>query len=191
MKLENKAKFKFGQLLILSFLFLGTLNLWNLYVYFLFGAAVIAILMNFRDLHVDWSVFVLIAFSFCYLIFFPDASSSITTALKCLIYPICYILGLNFIRKENDLESQSYIDKQVQLVITICALGMFAHYLLNMLVNFDSLFRNNIDFWTGETMVATGHAGLAILAVGLFAAWLFDSSKRKIVALFDIFPVSA
>lgn len=191
MKKDRKTNFKFAQIVILILLFFGTMNVRNLYFYFLFGAAVIGILMNGRFLRVNGMVAVLLLLSLCYLLFYPNASSSMTTALKQFLFPMCYLMGLNFIRKEDSGLRSDRAEQQMTAAIVVCAMGAFGHYLLNMSINFGSLLRNNVDIWTGGIVSATGQAGLAIFALGVFSAWMFDGKKRKPIAALGLILILA
>ncbi len=189
MRLKKKTDFKSNQIVILLLLFLGTINVGNLYFYFIFAAASITILLNARSIRIDRIFVVLLLFALCYIIFYPSATNSFKTILKYALYPMCYLLGLNFLAKERETGADDRTERQIATAITICAMGMFVHYLLNMSVNFDRLVRNSIDFWTGELMAATGQAGLAILALGVFVAWLFDDGKKKLYATVGLFLI--
>lgn len=47
-----------------------------------------------------------------------------------------------------------------------------------MALNISSLNRNTVDVWTGEVMLATGQASLAIMAIGVFSACLFSETSK-------------
>ena len=102
MLLKKKKDFKLTGIVILALLFLGTVNLANLYFYFIFVAASAVILLNLRALRVDWVVVVLLLFALCYIIFYPGVASNIKTILKYILYPMCYVMGLNFVTKEDN-----------------------------------------------------------------------------------------
>ena len=188
MKLADNSKFTIPQLLVLSCFFLSNMNVGNLYAYFFFAAFAVAIVANIRRLVIDHWFIVLMLFSTCYLIFCPNVTTSMTTILKQFNYPMCYLLGLNFIAETKGFSDEQK-EYQRQAAFVLPALGAFAHYILNMVTNFDSLLRNTVDVWTGEMMPATGQVCLAILAVGVFAAWLFSETKRwvKILSAVGIF----
>lgn len=183
MKLKKQTDFKFVQIVILGMLLGGTINVGNLYFYFLFGASLLALLVNFRSLKVDWMVPILVLLSFLYIVFDPYAQAGMTAILKQFLFPMCYVLGLNFIHKENNFGEHEKTERQIKVAIIVCAFGAFVHYLLNMSINFSSLSRNNVDYWTGNVLTATGQACLAILALGVLVAWLFDGGKKKVYAI--------
>ncbi len=183
MKLKKQTSYKFVQIIILVLLFLGTMNLGNLYFYFLFGASLISIFINFRSLKVNWMVPILFVFSFLYILFDPHANSNVITMIKQLLFPMCYLLGLNFLYKKEDSSNN---EKQISVAISVCSLGALIHYLLNLMINFTSLSRNTVDFWTGEVVTATVQAGLAVMALGVFSSWLFNNGKKRIIALIGI-----
>lgn len=191
MKKDRKTNFKFAQIVILILLFLGNMNVRNLYVYFLFGASVIGILMNGRFLRVDGMVAVLLLLSLSYVVFDPIASDSLTTVIKQFLFPMCYLMGLNFVRGEGAAELGEREERQISTAIAVCAMGAFGHYLMNMALNFGSAFRNNVDIWTGEILSATGQAALAVFALAVFSAWLFDTKRKKIPAILGLILIMA
>ena len=182
--------FEVWQIAILILLFLGHMNVKNLYFYFIFGTAIIFILVNYRCVKIDKIFIILLLFSFCYILFYPNARNSITTVLKHILYPLCYLFGMNFIREKDKLVEER-VEQKVSITMVICVLGVFLHYMLNMIINFNSLDRNNKDFWTGEVVSATGQAALAVLAVGVFSAWLFDRKKNKVIAVCGLLLIMA
>ncbi len=185
MKLSVNSKFTISQLLILGCFFLSNMNVANLYAYFFFAAFAVVIIANIRRLVIDHWFIVLMLFSTSYLIFCPNVTTSMTTVLKQFNYPMCYLLGLNFISPTSGFtEEQKEYQRKAAFVLP--ALGAFAHYLLNMVTNFDSLLRNTVDIWTGEIMPATGQVCLAILAVGVFTAWLFSETPKWLKVLSGI-----
>lgn len=179
MKLVLKSKFNIFQLLILVLLFLGSMNFFNLYFYFLFAAFGIVVVANFRGFIADSLFFVLLILSFSYVLFYPNTLESVTSIIKRFIFPMCYLMGLNFF-KTDKMGRINHEDREYQLkfAFVVPALGAFAHYLLNMAINFTSLKRNTVDIWTGEVMPATGQACLAVMAVGVFSAGLFSETTK-------------
>lgn len=96
--------------------------------------------------------------------------------LKQLAYPICYLLGLNFVK--YDLQSDRGVvsgEKSLTSAFFVVSMGAFSHYILNMFANIGSLSRNTIDIWSGKTLLATGQAALAVLAAAFFWAIMFSS----------------
>ena len=178
MRINLDLKKNIPQILILILFFLGTMNCFNMYFYFLFAAFGIGILVTYRNVKVDFNVISLTVLSVLYIFLF-FGYSSVTLVLKQFIYPLCYVLGLNFIRFERDeFRIKTYDNSKVELAIVLPALGPLFHFLLNFNANATSLLRNTIDYWTGEMVTATAQAGLAVLAIGVFAAWIF-STKGK------------
>lgn len=191
MRLNKYTGFKGVQFVILGMLFVGTMNLGNLYFYFMFGASLFALFVNFRSLKADRMVVMLLALSFLYIIFDPYARTSMTSILKQFLFPMCYLMGLNFIRNETALYEETKNERQIMAAIVVCASGAFMHYLLNMSINFNSLSRSNVDYWTGNFLTATGQACLAVLALAVFIAWLFDSGNKKIYGIVGLVLILA
>ncbi len=194
MKIALKSKFSISQILILTLLLLASMNVLNLYFYFLFAAFLVSVIANFRHFIVDKLFFVLLAFSLSYLIFYPESLSSVTLIIKRFIFPMCYLMGINFLNYEkNDSMDTKKRESILKAAFLIPAIGAFLHYLLNMAVNIGSLSRNTTDIWTGEVMLATGQACLAIMAIGAFSATLFSeiSTKSKIISAVGLLGVFA
>ena len=188
MKIQLNSKFNLSQIFVLILLFLGSMNVFNLYYYFVSAAFLVCLIANFRNIKFDRIFIVLLLFSVSYLIFYPKSWDSITTVLKQFSFPMCYIVGLNFIRPKTseEVSQNSYKEHQISIAIIILAMGAFAHYLLNMLININSLVRNATDIWTGSMVTATGQACLAVMATGVLFAMLF-SNKSKIVKGLSLF----
>ena len=179
MRIALKSEFSLSQIIILTLLLLASMNVLNLYFYFLFAAFWVSVIASFRNFVVDKLFFVLLVLSFSYLIFDPDSLSSITLIIKRFIFPMCYLMGLNFLNQgKNDSKTAVSREKILKTGFLIPAIGAFFHYLLNMAVNINSLNRNTVDVWTGEIMLATGQACLAIMAIGVFSATLFSESSK-------------
>lgn len=192
MKIALKSKFSFSQILILALLLLASMNVLNLYFYFLFAAFLVSVIANFRSFIVDKLFFVLLVFSLSYLIFYPESLSSVTLIIKRFIFPMCYLMGLNFLNQgKADCADNVNREYALKTAFLIPAIGAFIHYLLNMAVNISSLSRNTTDIWTGEIMLATGQACLAILAIGAFSATLFSegSPRDKIISAVGLIGV--
>ena len=192
MKIALRSKFSFSQILILTLLLLASMNVLNLYFYFLFAAFLVSVVANFRSFIVDKLFFVLLIFSLSYLIFYPESLSSVTLIIKRFIFPMCYLMGLNFLNQgKTDCEDKDNREHILKTAFSILAIGAFIHYLLNMAVNISSLSRNTTDIWTGEVMLATGQACLAILAIGAFSATLFSEGlpRDKIISAVGLIGV--
>lgn len=192
MKIALRSKFSFSQILILTLLLLASMNVLNLYFYFLFAAFLVSVVANFRSFIVDKLFFVLLIFSLSYLIFYPESLSSVTLIIKRFIFPMCYLMGLNFLNQgKTDCEDKDNREHILKTAFSIPAIGAFIHYLLNMAVNISSLSRNTTDIWTGEVMLATGQACLAILAIGAFSATLFSEGlpRDKIISAVGLIGV--
>lgn len=189
MRIKLNSKFTLIQTLLLVFLFLASANVFAKYFYFIFIAFVMVLINSKGKIRVDISLLLLVLFSLLYILFDADSRNNIMNAMKHLAYPMCYFMGLNFLRK-NDLKAvkSAQAEKQVSTLISVIAMGAFFHYLLNFIINIDSLTRNNTDIWSGETLNATGQAALSIMAISVFITTLFfaKSSIKRLVSIVGV-----
>ena len=145
----------------------------------------VMIVSNSKSLRMDIWTIVLVLFSCCYVIFDSNTLNSVNKIVKIFLYPMCYLVGLNFVKgKFFTRFTSNDTGNQMKMVFVVAALGPFVHYLLNFIFNFDSFNRNTIDVWTGELMSATGQAILAFMAIGFFVTCLWSNTQRntKLVA---------
>jgi len=193
MKIRIKPIYSFSESVILLLLFFGNMNVGNLYFYFIFLACFVCIFVHSRNVKIDILFVVLTLFSLCYLVAFPGARNSLTTIIKQFIYPMSYLIGLNFTKQVTEQSELRINEQKLSAFFVVPAIGMFVHYLLNLLVNYSSISRNTIDIWTDKVISATGQACLAVLATAVFFSMLFcgESKTKKLVALFGLLVIFA
>ena len=184
-KYDNNSM-SFSDKLILFILFLSTMNFMGKYFYCIFIAFFIFIFSRKFSLKISYDFLFLVILSFSFFLFSPSSQSSLITLFKPLAYPLCYIIGFNFLR----VKEESYIDferncKTVYNSIIILALGSFVHLCLNMIINQGSTFRNTVDVWSEEILYATGQVAFCCIGIGVVCAVFMsvNSLKHKIVAL--------
>lgn len=181
---KPKKKLNKSQVFLLVLLFAGMMNLFNLFFYFVVVLFVFSVFFNYRHIKIDRMTVLLLAFSLCYLLFLPNSRNSVMAVLKQFAYPMCYLVGLNFIKRDTQSLNPDAEEFQQSAAIIIVSMGAFTHYFANILSNADNfMIRNVIDIWTGELLSATGQAGLAVLAVGVFVSLLFFNNNKLISAI--------
>lgn len=175
-----EIKYSIKQSLILFLLFLSSMNLFAKSFYFVFAAFVILILST-KKIRINSDIFLLLMFSATYAVF-AGLYHDVLSFLRVFAMPLCYLLGINFFENRDcNITDKNFVDKKTVMSICIPALGAFAHYCINYLMNNDSAYRNTIDIWTGESLSATGQACLAIIAVGVFLYVLFSFEKHNVI----------
>ena len=178
MRIAFNKKYAIIQPLVLVLLFLASMNAFSKYFYFIFIAFVVLLFKENLKLKADRMFFLLLSFSALFVVFSPDTSGSLMLSLKQFAYPLCYLIGLNFqTRRDRNNAFSAEVQNKVYFAISLMALGAFAHYCLNFLINIDSLARNNVDFWSGEILNSTGQAALSIMAVAVFVSTIFSQAR--------------
>lgn len=176
-------------LLILSCVFLGSLNMINRYYYFIYIALLLLVVTPNRKMLFNFEFLVLMLFSLSLLIFDPSNQTMFTNMIKPFTYPLCYFMGLNmFVRnkeKDNNLLEE---EKKTSTVIYVVTGGVMLHFILNMITNKGINTRHVIDFWTKDGMSATGQATLACLMIAIAIAFLFSKvgKLKKIIAIVSL-----
>lgn len=170
--------------IILCLLFVAATNFANKYFYIVFLAFAVYLLFIQR-VAFNFDVICLFFLSFSIIFFAPWARDTVLSMIKPLVYPICYIMGIGVCsRKCYDCDI-AVKEKHVEKVFVVIALGMFVHYLLNWVSNFDADQRNTVDFWTHKELAATNQAVMAVMILGVAIALLFSkvSVLKKIIAV--------
>ena len=162
-------------------MFLSALNVINRFYYCIYFAVLLFMLRPYRKIRLNASVLVLLVLGLSTMIFDPVARSRVLDAIKPFTYMLCYVLGFSMFQTndlaELDLKQE---EKKTASLIHLMAAGTFVHFALNVVTNFDENKRNIADFWTKDTLAATGHAAIACISVGVAVAFLFsDGEKRK------------
>ena len=179
MRLSLKSKItvnNFFRIATLSLIFLAALNFIDRYFYCVYLAFFVMLVTPKRRLRFSYSSIFLLGLAISMLIFDPDSRNGITSMLKPFIFFIAYTMGLSFLGQENSLEEDYTFTRNI---IYAVAGGAFVHFALNLVINWGSLSRNTIDFWTQSVLGATGQACLACICVGIIAAFLFSNVTRK------------
>ncbi len=168
--------------IVLILMFLGALNVIDRYYYFVYAAFAVFLITPDRKIRFNYSTAFLLVFGISFAIFSPNVTASITSMLKPFIFLIAYTMGVSLLDKHSPYAQDS---RHVRRIIYAVAGGAFVHFLLNLLTNWGSLFRNTIDIWTQSVLSATGQAALASMCVGLSAAFIFSkvSKPKKILAI--------
>lgn len=186
---NNKYKFSLSQSVVLVFMFLASMNFFSKYFYLVFIAVLIQFCFNGCKLRIDKTTLVLLCFSVAYVVFFLNTRINLLDSIRLFAYPMCYLIGLNFFNR-NDMKVTNATTTQNKTIvaITLVALGAFFHYVLNWIINWGSIYRNNIDIWSGQILNATGQSALAVIAIAVFVANLF-ASKMKSTKIFSIIGI--
>ncbi len=175
---KNKV-FSFGEKLVLICLFLMSMDFYNKYSYLAFCAAGLFVIQR-RSMKLpamSLAVWVL-SMSLCFL---SPHARSLTGMIKPFVFPLCLLIGYNM----TD-EHSANREIAVERIIVVLALGAFAHFAGDMILNWGvAEQRNTIDIWTMESMAATRQAGLSCIMIAVTVSWLF-SEKSKLVKLFAV-----
>ena len=166
--------------LILLFMFLAALNFFGGFYYCIFVTAVLFIFLPNRKLQLNYSMVSLLIFSLSLLVFNPLHQDSLFNMIMPFIYPFCYVIGFGLF-SNNETVSDNLLEEEngVFRVVYVLAGGTLMHFLLNMVVNWGIMNRNDvIDVWSGDIMAATGQATLASVAVGPIVALLFSKGDK-------------
>ena len=182
--LSQKTKYSFFQIILLGLFLLISMNFANLYFYLVFVAFFICFVANLNTMKMDIVFIFLMLFSICYAIFYGSLGDTYKTIMKQFVYPMCYFVGLNLFSNKKKTTNAVDANNQVAISVYVVAIGALIHFVLNAWTNRGSENRNTIDFWTKEVSSATGQALLAVLALSVFATWLFQSKgiKKKLLA---------
>lgn len=178
--------------IILSFIFLGSLNLINRYYYCIYIAALLFLVSPRRKICFNFTFVTLICLSLSILIFDPSSQTMITSMIKPFTYPLCYLMGLCMFtygnQQSNDLLKE---EKRTSAIVLVIAAGVMLHFILNMFTNWGITTRHVIDFWTKNEMSATGQATLACIMIAVAAAFIFSKvgKAKKIIAIVSLLTI--
>lgn len=166
--------------ILLSMLFLMSLNFVSRFYYMVFFAAMFLLIVQHHAIKLPRAVLPSLLLSISLCLFSPTASASILGLLKQFAYPLCVLIGYNLISSTTT----KVAEKQATTVTITLAMGAYVHYLLNLLLNRGMASeRNMFDIWTGSTFSATGQAALACMIVAVAMAILFISRKKTVKLL--------
>ena len=174
------------QAIILILLFMASMDFFSLHYYCVFAAFAFCMLLTSGRISLDYSFILLIGLAITYAFFVVLSDFSVTSILKPFTYPLCYFIGLNIFSESKS--NFKVLQKKINKAIIIVSMGAFTHYMLNLLLNFNSLKRNTIDIWSGSVRSATGQASLANMAIAVFITLLFSNTliKAKIVSVIGL-----
>lgn len=166
--------------MVLFLMFLSALNLINRFYYCIFFAVLFFMLHPFRKVRLNTSVIVLLVLGLSTAIFDPMARSRILDAIKPFTFMLCYILGFSMFQNKGmgELDIRQ-AEKKTATIMYLMAAGTFVHFILNVVTNTDIDNRNIDDFWTKDTLAATGHAAIACISVGVAVAFLFSGAEKR------------
>lgn len=183
----KKAKFLWEQYVVLLFLFLGAMNFITRYYYWFFIAFFLFCLLV-KKIRLDGSLIWLLGLSLSILLFSKGATDSITNMLKPFVYPLCYLMGSGLLKHYKTNSEKETNENLIVKVLIILALGLLVHLLLNLFTNIGSVDRNTVDFWTKDTLSATGQTALSCLPIAMICACLFLKTKKwhKILAIIGL-----
>lgn len=176
---SNKSGLSFRgyQIIVVTLLFMMSMNVVNRFFYLAFFAAGVCIIMERNAIRVSGSMIPTICFSISLCAFSPSTGGSVLGFIKQFAYPLCTLVGYNLISSNKSEVAEG----QATDLTVILAGGACGHYFLNMLRNWGgAASRNTIDFWTNTVIAATGQAALACMMVAVAAGFLFSESSRWI-----------
>jgi hypothetical protein len=162
---------------------LAALNFFDMYYFFIcFATMAICISIN-KKIQFDLTFLLLMLFSISLLIFNNRAKGSIQSITKQLVYPMCYLIGLNIMNASNDLNDCKY--KKYMIVLAYATLG---HAIMNMFYNFQLGYvhdRDTYDIWTKNMASATGQAMLFCIFIGCLPSFLLipDGKLERVCSL--------
>ncbi len=166
--------------MVLFLMFLSALNLINRFYYCVYFAALFFVLHPFRKVRLNASVVVLLVLGLSTMIFDPMSRSGMLSTIKPYTFMVSYILGFSiFQNKERGKLDLGQEEKKIAKIIYLMAAGTFVHFILNIVTNADIDERNINDFWTQDTLAATGHAAIACISVGVAVAFLFSEKEKR------------
>lgn len=168
--------------IILFLLFLASLNFVTRYYYWNYIAFAFFLLTPRCQIRVNVSSLFLFILAVSMLIFDPNSRNGLTDMIKPFVFFVAYTIGMGLSTGRENHETKT---KEVERIIYVCAFGALFHFILNLLLNINSLERDTIDVWTDTVLSATGQASLASMCVGIVAALLFSDRVRrtKIIAV--------
>lgn len=156
--------------------------------YYIIAIAFIAFVIASGKIYFDGTTIILLSLSLVFAMCNLTAGEPLAVVLKHFAYPICYMLGFGFIKKEQQNDRIIEIEPLINRVLIVIALGVFIHCMLNFTINFgDATSRNTVDFWTGETKSATVQASILCIPIAFFLAQFFSKISRTKKFLVVIF----
>ncbi len=186
MHTQNESHMRLTQKIIVFLLFLANMNFFQKSFYWIFLSFAFLLLSSNGKVKIDVGAVLLTIFSVAYILFSSSIRGDAVLMMKNFAYPLCYLIGLNFITQEDEAK---YSTNKKESIITaatiIVGLGSFVNYALNMVINIGSSSRNTIDIWSGSIMSATGQALMAVTALCIFCALLF-SAKTWLLRLTSV-----
>ena len=181
-----KSKFQIWEIALLVALFFFSISLFNLagYIY----SAIIAVMLVFNVVRIKLSIPELILLFFSVSLFGFDLyhnGFNIESLILYLLGPwTAYMIGKMFVMNSKH-------ENAFMILITVLALGMFLHGILNLyaytksnhFATYDN-YRRSVDFWRQELVAVTVTGMYFTFAAGLSIGALFSNTRTlfKIIA---------
>lgn len=163
-------------------IFLGAMNFINRYYFCIYIGFIIFLMTPGRKITVNSAFVYLMMLSASILIFDPDSVVNVTAAIKPFTFPVCYVMGMNFLNNNDGYDKHH---RTTSMIVFLLAAGSLVHYALNMYSNQGAIERNTVDYWTNAVMSATGQASIVCITIGVIAGYLF-SDVNKVKKVFAI-----
>lgn len=178
-KFNGGTNFSTGEKLILFLLFLSFIDLKQYGMHMMLCAFALFGCMRGK-LYAPKGALPMLLLTASLVVFSRSALSGLTSIITCIIWPLAYLLGYGLITNTDDDDAE-HMQSRAWALLKLAAAGLFAHYVLNMLINFGTqdLGRNTLDFWSGEPRAATGQAALAIVPMGWAVAKIVNAGSFK------------
>ena len=177
-KIDRSTNFSIAEKLVLFVLFLSFIDVKLYGMHFMVAAFALFCCMKGR-VYAPSGVLPMLLMTVSLVLFWDGAFGDSTSMVKCVVWPVAYLLGYGLIKQSA--KEENIAEKRVTSLIKLIVFGLLAHYTLNMLVNYgdNALGRNTLDFWSGETRAATGQAALAIIPLGWAVAGIANAESFK------------
>lgn len=171
------ALFTSGEKLLLAVLFLSAIDIKFYSMHLMILTLILYCLMKGK-LSVSNGTLPMLLLTVSLLFFGDGATQDLTAIVKCAVWAPAFVLGYNLINDSADGETA---EQRAMALLRLFALGFFVHYTLNAIINFGvtDLGRNTLDFWSGQSMTATGQAALACIPSGWFMAKLVHAKSWR------------
>ena len=158
----------------------AAMNVINRYYYFIFLAVGLFFVKPKRRLQIDpLPMLMLFLLALSWLMFSPESLVSVFSPLKSFTYLLCYVMGVSLLDDDVDNSAKKNSYKLFYSVLVAAGAGMLIHYVLNWIININSIERNTVDFWTQTVIAATGQAALACIPLGIAVAVIFSKRDRR------------
>ncbi len=181
MKKNKQINLKAWELPVLAVMFLFAVSVFNKGGYIFAAMAVVMLLLNIRNIKINFPVLWLILFSVIYTAtYFVYNDFNVTDLVIYLLGPwTAYLMGHLFVTRSKK-ENAFY------LLILVLTAGMCLHGFLNVIAYLSSDYyetysylRLSVDFWRGDLVSVTTTGMLYTFATGLSMGQLFSQKPLK------------